>query len=151
MKTLKDISTDLDEVKDKAGEYARVQDEYLQSEIELQKATNQLFGGMGESFDDLITQGKTFLNNYLAAIINGVLKFGSEISAVFSAVLTYINEAMHSIKAMGDLLYNVITFNWSNVGDAWDKWLKEITEIPGKVSAAYSVAYDKTKKNSVFP
>lgn len=147
LKTLKDISTDLDEVKDKAGEYARVQDEYLQSEIELQKATNQLFGGMGESFDDLITQGKTFLNNYLAAIINGVLKFGSEISAVFSAVLTYINEAMHSIKAMGDLLYNVITFNWSNVGDAWDKWLKEITEIPGKVSAAYSAAYDKTKKN----
>lgn len=147
LKTLKDISTDLDEVKDKAGEYARVQDEYLQSEIELQKATNQLFGGMGESFDDLITQGKTFLNNYLVAIIKGVLKFGSEISAVFSAVLTYINEAMHSIKAMGDLLYNVITFNWSNVGDAWDKWLKEITEIPGKVSAAYSAAYDKTKKN----
>lgn len=147
LKTLKDISTDLDEVKNKAGEYARVQDEYLQSEIELQKATNQLFGGMGESFDDLITQGKTFLNNYLVAIINGVLKFGAEISAVFSAVLAYVREAMQSIKAMGDLLYNVITFNWSNVGDAWDKWLKEITEIPGKVSDAYSAAYDKAKKN----
>ena len=63
LKTLKDISTDLDEVKDKAGEYARVQDEYLQSEIELQQATNELFGGMSESFDNLMTQGKTFLNN----------------------------------------------------------------------------------------
>ncbi len=147
LKTLKDISTDLDEVKGKAGDYAQLQDDYLESQIELQKATNQLFGGMGESFDDLMTQGKTFLNTYLTGIINGVLKFGAEISAVFSAVLTYVGESMQSIKAMGDLLYNVITFNWSNVGDAWDKWLKEITEIPGKVSAAYSAAYDKTKKN----
>lgn len=147
LKTLKDISTDLDEVKNKAGDYAQLQDDYLESQVELQKATNQLFGGMGESFDDLITQGKAFLNTYLTNIIKGVLKFGAEISAVFSAVLTYVNEAMQSINAMGNLLYNVITFNWSEVGEAWDRWLKEITEIPGKVSAAYSAAYDKTKKN----
>ena len=43
LRTLKDISTDLDTVKSKAGELGRLQEEQLQSEIELQNALAGLF------------------------------------------------------------------------------------------------------------
>lgn len=147
LQTLKDISTDLDEVKSKAGEYATLQEEHLESQIELQKATNQLFGGMGESFDDMILQGKTFINTVLLKLIKGVLKFGGEISGVFSAFLVYVKEAWQATFALGELLYNVVTFQWDKVGNAWDGWLSEISEIPAKVSNAYKEAYEKAKKN----
>lgn len=147
IKTLKDIEVNLDDVKGKAGEYAQLQEEYLDSEVELQKATNQLFGGMGESFDDMILQGKTLINTVLLKLIKGVLKFGGEISGVFSAFLVYVKEAWQSTFALGELLYNVVTFQWDKVGNAWDGWLSEISEIPAKVSNAYKEAYEKAKKN----
>ena len=53
LRTLKDISTDLDTVKSKAGELGRLQEEQLQSEIELQNALAGLFDATGGSFERL--------------------------------------------------------------------------------------------------
>lgn len=143
LKTLKDISTDLDEVKDKAGEYARVQDEYLQSEIELQQATNELFGGMSESFDNLMTQGKTFLNNVLSGMLNGILEFNATVGATFIAIRVYVDEAMKSFASLGEMLKAVVTLQWGDVGSAWDKWIAEVGVAGAKAGEAYTKAYNE--------
>ena len=143
LKTLKDISTDLDEVKDKAGEYARVQDEYLQSEIELQQATNELFGGMSESFDNLLTQGKTFVNNVLSGMLNGILEFNATVGATFVAIRVYVEEAMKSFASLGEMLKAVVTLQWGDVGSAWDKWIAEVGVAGAKAGEAYTKAYNK--------
>jgi ABC-type transporter Mla subunit MlaD len=143
LKTLKDISTDLDEVKDKAGEYARVQDEYLQSEIELQQATNELFGGMSESFDNLMTQGKTFLNNVLSGMLNGILEFNATVGATFVAIRVYVDEAMKSFASLGEMLKAVVTLQWGDVGSAWDKWISEVGVAGSKAGEAYTKAYNE--------
>ena len=153
LKTLKDISTDLDEVKNKAGEYATLQDDYLNSQVELQRATNALFGSFSTSFDDVMTKAKTFLNNVLSGLINGVLDFGARVGATFSAIKVYISEAMDAFRAMGELLKAVVTLQFGDVSQAWDKWVNEVKEVGSKAGEAYTKAYNdavaKTAKTAV--
>lgn len=149
IKTLKDISTDLDEVKDKAGEYATLQDDYLNSQVELQRATNALFGAFSTSFDDVMTKAKTFLNNVLSGLINGVLDFGARVGATFSAIKVYVSEAMDAFSAMGDLLKAVVTLQFGDVSQAWDKWISEVKNAGSKAGEAYTKAYNEaTMKTS---
>ena len=153
LKTLKDISTDLDEVKDKAGEYATLQDDYLNSQVELQRATNALFGSFSTSFDDVMTKAKTFLNNVLSGLINGVLDFGARTGATFSAIKVYVSEAMDAFRALGELLKAVVTLQFGDVSQAWDKWVNEVKEVGSKAGEAYTKAYNdavaKTAKTVV--
>ena len=73
LRTLKDISTNMDEVKGKAGVLAQLQEEQLQSQIELQNALSGLFDATGGNFETLTTQAKVFVNQGLTAIIKGVI------------------------------------------------------------------------------
>lgn len=153
LKTLKDISTDLDEVKNKAGEYAILQDDYLNSQVELQRATNALFGSFSTSFDDVMTKAKTFLNNVLSGLINGVLDFGARTGATFSAIKVYVSEAMDAFSALGELLKAVVTLQFGDVSQAWDKWINEVKDAGSKAGEAYTKAYNdavaKTTKMAV--
>lgn len=153
LKTLKDISTDLDEVKNKAGEYATLQDDYLNSQVELQRATNALFGSFSTSFDDVMTKAKTFLNNVLSGLINGVLDFGASTGATFSAIKVYVSEAMEAFRALGELLKAVVTLQFGDVSQAWDKWIKEVKDVGSKAGEAYTKAYNdavaKTAKTAL--
>lgn len=153
LKTLKDISTDLEDVKNKAGEYATLQDDYLNSQVELQRATNALFGAFSTSFDDVMTKAKTFLNNVLSGLINGVLDFGARTGATFSAIKVYVSEAMDAFSALGELLKAVVTLQFGDVSQAWDKWINEVKDAGSKAGEAYTKAYNdavaKTSKTSV--
>lgn len=153
IKTLKDISTDLDEVKNKAGEYATLQDDYLNSQVELQRATNALFGSFSTSFDDVMTKAKTFLNNVLSGLINGVLDLGARAGATFSAIKVYVSEAMDAFNALGELLKAVVTLQFGDVSQAWDKWVNEVKDAGSKAGEAYTKAYNdavaKTTKMAV--
>lgn len=153
LKTLKDISTDLDEVKNKAGEYATLQDDYLNSQVELQRATNALFGSFSTSFDDVMTKAKTFLNNVLSGLINGVLDFCARIGATFSAIKVYVSEAMDAFSALGELLKAVVTLQFGDVSQAWDKWINEVKDAGSKAGEAYTKAYNdavaKTAKTAL--
>lgn len=153
IKTLKDISTDLDEVKNKAGEYATLQDDYLNSQVELQRATNALFGSFSTSFDDVMTKAKTFLNNVLSGLINGVLDFGARTGATFSAIKVYVSEAMDAFRALGDLLKSVVTLQFGDVSSAWDNWIKSVGDAGKKAGEAYAIAYNESmaKANSYTP
>lgn len=136
LKTLKDISTDLDEVKGKAGEYATLQDDYLESQIALQTATNELFGMTGTTFDDLVTKGKTFLNDSLASILNvilnldeytrnlynesvGVRVIWETLSGIFKAVFALLKNSfgglMDTIKAIGTMWEGIFTLDLGKI------------------------------------
>ena len=153
LKTLKDISTYLEDVKNKAGEYATLQDDYLNSQVELQRATNALFGAFSTSFDDVMTKAKTFLNNVLSGLINGVLDFGARTGATFSAIKVYVSEAMDAFSALGELLKAVVTLQFGDVSQAWDKWINEVKDAGSKAGEAYTKAYNdavaKTSKTAV--
>ncbi len=142
LKTLKAISTDLDVVKGKAGEYASLQDSYLDSQIKLQQAVNALFGSSNQSFNDLLTEGKTFLNNVLAELINGVISLGNyfvdlyngsiairvaweAVVAGFKTGFSIIKNVLQGIanyaKAVGTVLQGVFTLDFDKVKQGWQE------------------------------
>lgn len=144
IKTLKDISTDLDEVKGKAGEYAKQQEDLLNSEVELQKATNALFGSSSEQWDSFITKSKTFLNNVLTGLIRGTLEFGNVTGASFAAINTWTSEVIKSFKDMGDILDAVLHLRFTDVSKEWDEWVAKVGDAGKKAGEAYSKSYNET-------
>lgn len=60
IRTLKDISTNLDEVKAKAGELGRVEEDLINSQTELTKEIALLFDATGGSFEKMTTKIKLF-------------------------------------------------------------------------------------------
>jgi len=70
--TLKDIDTNLDSVKSKAGILGKLQEEQLNSQIELENALSSLFDITGGDFEAMTTEAKIFVNGALVSIINGV-------------------------------------------------------------------------------
>ena len=144
IKMLKDIEVNLDDVKGKAGEYAQLQEEYLDSEVELQKATNQLFGSSGTFYDDLLTKGKTFINNVLTGMIKGVMEFGNVSVASFSAVKTYMSGLGDSAKLLGDTLSAAVSLDFDAASASWAKLSERVAGLGKEAGEAYAKAYNET-------
>lgn len=108
--TLKNIETSMDSVKAKAGKLAELQEEQLQSEIELQNAISALFDFTGGTFEEITTKAKTFFNEGLTVVIKGVIDLVNYFidlynnSALIRGIWTGIFSAFQvSLKAIGNL------------------------------------------------
>lgn len=113
LRTLKDISTNMDEVKGEAGVLAQLQEEQLQSQIELQNALSGLFDATGGNFETLTTQAKVFVNQGLTAIIKGVIDVVNYLIELYneSALIRAIwNGIVAGFKATFDTLGNLFGF-----------------------------------------
>lgn len=113
LRTLKDISTNMDEVKGKAGLLGQLQEEQLQSQIELQNALSGLFDATGGNFETLTTQAKVFVNQGLTAIIKGVIDIINYFIELYneSVLIRAIwNGIVAGFKATFDTLGNLFGF-----------------------------------------
>ena len=72
IRTLKDISTDLDVVKEKTGELGRVEEDMIESQTELTKEISLLFDATGGTFEKMTSKVKMFANDVLASLIREV-------------------------------------------------------------------------------
>lgn len=72
IRTLKDISTDLDVVKEKTGELGRVEEDMIESQTELTKEISLLFDATGGTFEKMTSKVKMFVNDVLASLIREV-------------------------------------------------------------------------------
>lgn len=136
LKTLKDISTNLDEVKDKAGRLGELQEQQLQSQLELENALSALFDATGGSFEEMTTSLKVFVNNALTALIKGIIGvvnyfvdlynesyafrvLWNGIVANFKSGIDFIgnlfNYLMDVVKAAGTILKGTFTLDWDEV------------------------------------
>lgn len=72
IRTLKDIDTNLDSVKDNAGALGKLQEKQMNSQIELENAISSLFDATGGGFESMTTSVSVFVNKALASMINGI-------------------------------------------------------------------------------
>lgn len=86
--TLKDIDTNLDNVKGRAGELGKLQEEQLKSQIELENVIASVFDTTGGSFESLTTKAKIFVNNGIISIIKGCVE-------IVNWFINIYNEAIH--------------------------------------------------------
>lgn len=74
VRTLKDIKTNLDDVKDETGQLGDVQEEMIESQKRLATAVSDLFDMTGGSFETMTTRIKTFGNTVIADLLERINK-----------------------------------------------------------------------------
>lgn len=138
LRTLKDISTDLDTVKSKAGELGRLQEEQLQSEIELQNALAGLFDATGGSFEGFTTSIKVFINQGLTALIKGVV-------SLINYFIELYNES-NLFRAFVVALPEVFKTVFNTIGNLFGA-LIDMIQAAGKIfKSAFSLDWDGVKE-----
>lgn len=143
LKTLKDIDTNLDSVKDKAGKLGQLQEEQMRSQVELTNAISALFDATGGTFEEMTTRAKTFLNdaliwiikgtidliNYFIKLYNDSILFRAIIQAIVTdwnilwntvkSVFTYM---IDQIKVIGKALHGAFTLDFDEIKQAYQDW-----------------------------
>ena len=143
IKTLKDIDTNLDNVKAKAGKLGQLQEEQLRSQAELNNVIAGLFDMTGGTFEEMTTKAKTFLNDALIWIIKGIVDlinyfielYNDSIlfRAVVQGIVTDWNRLWNTVKSLftymidqikviGKALHGAFTLNFDEIKQAYVDW-----------------------------
>ena len=141
IRTLKDISVNLDEVKEQSGELGQLQEEQLQSQIELQNALAGLFDQTGGNFERLTAQAKIFANQSLTSIIK----------AVISIINYFIDLYNKSLLIRG--IWQLIVVNFKNsidtIGNLFRLLIDVITSLGDTLKGAFTLDWDLVKKGTI--
>lgn len=138
LRTLKDISTNMDEVKGKAGVLAQLQEEQLQSQIELQNALSGLFDATGGNFETLTTKAKVFVNQGLTAIIKGVID-------VINYFIELYNESV-LIRAIWNGIVAGIKTTFDTLGNVFGFFIDIVKATGTALKGAFTLNFDDVKK-----
>lgn len=138
LRTLKDISTNMDEVKGKAGILAQLQEEQLQSQIELQNALFGLFDATGGNFETLTTQAKVFVNQGLTAIIKGVID-------IVNYFIELYNESV-LIRAIWNGIVAGAKTTFDTLGNLFGFFIDIVKATGTALKGAFTLDFDDVKK-----
>lgn len=138
LRTLKDISTNMDEVKGKAGVLAQLQEEQLQNQIELQNALSGLFDATGGNFETLTTQAKVFVNQGLTAIIKGVID-------VVNYFIELYNESV-LIRAIWNGIVAGFKTTFDTLGNLFGFFIDIVKATGTALKGAFTLDFDDVKK-----
>lgn len=138
LRTLKDISTNMDEVKGKAGLLGQLQEEQLQSQIELQNALSGLFEATGGNFETLTTQAKVFVNQGLTAIIKGVID-------IINYFIELYNESV-LIRAIWNGIVAGFKTTFDTLGNLFGFFIDIVKATGTALKGAFTLDFDDVKK-----
>lgn len=138
LRALKDISTNMDEVKGKAGVLAQLQEEQLQSQIELQNALSGLFDATGGNFETLTTQAKVFVNQGLTAITKGVI-------GVVNYLIELYNESV-LIRAIWNGIVAGFKTTFDTLGSLFGFFIDIVKATGTALKGALTLDFDDVKK-----
>lgn len=138
LRTLKDISTNMDEVKGKAGLLGQLQEEQLQSQIELQNALSGLFDATGGNFETLTTQAKVFVNQGLTAIIKGAID-------IINYFIELYNESV-LIRAIWNGIVAGFKTIFDTLGNLFGFFIDIVKATGTALKGAFTLDFDDVKK-----
>ena len=123
IQTLKDISTNLDEVKAKAGGLGEVEEDLINSQTELTKEIALLFDATGGSFEKMTAKVKTFVNDTLTDLIKTV-------RGLFESVEDIAKREEEAAKQLGEsVAAEQIKSQYDIIKEAQQKYIKQgVTE-----------------------
>lgn len=164
LRTLKDISTEMDGVKGKSSEIEKLNAEQLESQIELEKAMAGLFDMTGGTFEYMTTKAKTFVNGGLAAIMNGIAKIINyvidlynnskavrimwfAVSASFKNGINAIGGAfsmlVDMLKGVGNMVKGVFTLEWDSFTKGYEQFTKAFPKMVKEQMAKSKEIYEE--------
>lgn len=119
IKTLKDISSNLDEVKDKVGDLGKYEEDLLDSQTRLSKEIALLFDKTGGAFEGMTSKVKIFINDVLADLI-------SDVRSLFDTIEDISNRDEASAKQLGEAVgADMLESRYANIEKAQEKYVKQ--------------------------
>ncbi len=174
LRTLKDIEINLDVTKAKAGDLAKIQEEQMNSQIELDNTLAAMFDATGGSFEEMTATAKTWVNNGIVAMIKGcvelvnwfidlynnsmVVRAGvASISIQFKTAWSIIKNVcialVDEIMALGKIIKGVLTLSWDDVSAGWDQFrtasVKAVKNVVNDTVDAYKEAWSEIKDGQI--
>ena len=73
IRSLKDIETNLDVVKEQTGEYGKLEEELIASQLEMNNTLSAAFDVTGGWFERMTTNAKIFANKAITAVVRGLI------------------------------------------------------------------------------
>ena len=156
--TLKDIDTNLDNVKERAGELGRLQEEQLRSQIELENIISSVFDQTGGGFEKMTTQAKVFVNDGLVTIIRGAVDlinwfiklynnsvairtvwsvFVGQFKNIVAQIGNLLSFLVDQVKAVGKVLEGTFTLDFSKMKEGYSDFAKSYSDLARSVVSDY--------------
>lgn len=174
LRTLKDIELDLDTTKSKAGELAKIQEEQMNSQIELDNTLAAMFDATGGTFEKMTATAKIWVNNGIVAMIKGcaelvnwfidlynnsmVVRAGvASIAIQFKTAWSIIKNVcillVDEIIGLGKILKGTLTLSWDDVKAGWDQFrkasVKAVKNVVNDTVDAYQEAWSEIKDGQI--
>lgn len=164
LKTLKDISTSMDDVKSKTGEYALLQDELLQSEVELNNVISGLFDKTSGGFEKMTIGAKILMNQGIKKLIEGTVDLvnwfielynqSKGVRIIFQSVAVVFKTAMDAISAVmtsavekwkgfGKIVKGVFTLDFDTFKEGVEQYKRSATDALSDIGTDF---VDNVKK-----
>lgn len=131
IESLSEMSTKIDEVKEKTGEYGKLQEEQIEAQKELNMAVGALFDMSDNGWENMMLNAKIWLTKFLTKIIKGIIDIinyfidlYNESELVRGAVLMIVG-AFRTMWNIGKFVFN----NLINAVKALGKALTGVGEI----------------------
>lgn len=176
LKTLKDIDTNLDSTKQKAGELGAIQEKQMNANIELQNVIAGLFDQTGGTFETMIGNAKVFATESITSIIKGIVKIINWVlklyndSLVFRGIIVGIMTSfknlwevvkqlfdymMSTFKVIGKAFRSAFTFDYEGLIDAYAEYGKNTADTLKKtlnnIVQNEKDAYNQIKNGKIDP
>lgn len=143
VESLAKMSTSLDAVKAKTGEWGKLQEEQIDAQTQLNEDADKYFGISHNGYASMTAKAKIYLLEGLSAtikvianiinyfirwynesmlirgavqtVIGTVSALGSIVGSVFTYLTDLINNSVHALKGWADVLEGIITLDFSKV------------------------------------
>ena len=119
IRTLKDISTDLDSVKKKTGELGKAEEDLLTSQTELTKEISLLFDATGGAFEKMESKVKSFVNDVLSSLVRVVRTAFESIDEIAERETWQAKELGKSVASEG------IADEYAKIAVAQENYIKQ--------------------------
>lgn len=140
--TLKDIDKNLDNVKANASELNKLQQQELDSEIELNNKLASVFDLTGGSFESLMSNVKVFTNETLSGLLDIVIDVCNWFITLYNDAV-YVRTIIKGVGLVFELLWDIIKSGIKTVGNSFKLLGGIVAGVANALSGLFTLDFDK--------
>lgn len=139
---LKDIDTNLETVKEQTGEVGKMEEQVMESQIELENKLAAVFDMTGGSFETLTGQVKVLTNQALSAMLDILIDVCNWFINLYNDAI-YVRAIVKALGLQFNIVWDIIKAGVKAVGNAFKLLGGIISGVANALSGLFTLNFDK--------
>lgn len=139
---LKDIDTNLETVKEQTGDVGKMEEQLMESQIELENKLAALFDSTGGAFESLTGKAKVLANEAMVALLDIVIDVCNWFVELYNDAV-YVRTIVQSLGLVFKLLWDMIKANVKVLGNSFKLLGGIISGVATALSGLFTLDFDK--------